>query len=75
MKKSVSGMRNYMVYFEAFGRKMRKTVMAENEMQAKEEVAKAIIFHKVELKKDDEFNEVIDLLDNTLFALGINKKK
>ncbi len=52
-------MRNYDVYFELYGKKMKVRVTAENEKYAKKEVEKKIIFHKVEITKE----ESMDILD------------
>jgi hypothetical protein len=56
-------MRNYTVMFEFYGKKMKTTVMAESDQHAKEIVRSKIIFHHVGRKPDDEFNEVVDILD------------
>ena len=58
-------MRNYDVYFELYGKKMKVRVTAENENYAKKEVEKKIIFHKVEIKKDesmDVLDKIFDIL-------------
>jgi hypothetical protein len=55
-------MRNFDVYFELYGKKMKARVMADNEETAKKEVQNRIIFHKVE-KPKEEFNEVMDMMD------------
>lgn len=57
--------RNYDVYFEMFGRKMRMRVLAENEQAAKEMVKEKIIFHKV-TKPDEAFNKCVDIIDNMI---------
>jgi hypothetical protein len=56
-------MREYHVYFELYGKKMRSTVFATNEEQAKEVVREKLTFHKVE-KSKSEFNEALDGIDN-----------
>jgi hypothetical protein len=61
-------MRNFDVYFELYGKKMKCRVMAENENDAKKEVEKKIIFHKVE-KPKEEFNDCMDIFDNILNIL------
>lgn len=55
-------MKNWTVYFEAFGRNLKITVTAESEEKAKDLVLQKIRFHKVE-KTKDEFNDVIDIID------------
>jgi hypothetical protein len=67
-------MKNYTIYFEIYGKKMKSTVMAENEEKAKELVKSKIIFHKVE-KSKDEFNEVVNMMDDLMNILDGNKRK
>lgn len=55
-------MRNFDVYFELYGKKMKARVIADNTENAKKEVQNRIIFHKVE-KPKEEFNEVMDMMD------------
>ncbi len=43
-----NAMKEYTVYFEIFGKKMKTTVRAFNEEQAKAFVKNKIVFHKVE---------------------------
>jgi hypothetical protein len=61
-------MRNFDVYFEIYGKKMKVRILAENENDAKKEVEKKIIFHKVE-KPKEEFNDSMDFFDNFLNIL------
>lgn len=56
-------MRNYVIYFELCGKKMKTTIVAENPEQAKEAIKHKIIFHKVE-KKKDEFNNIMEMMDD-----------
>jgi hypothetical protein len=49
-------MKEYRVYFEIFGKKMKTTVEAVSENQAKEMIKNRIIFHKIE----KEINNPID---------------
>lgn len=65
-------MKNYTIYFEIYGKKMKTTVMAINEENAKDLIISKIIFHKVE-KSKDEFNQAIDIMDDMLNFLGSNK--
>ena len=58
-------MRNFDVYFEIYGKKMKVRILAETENDAKKEVEKKIIFHKVE-KPKEEFNDSMDIFDNIL---------
>ena len=55
--------RNYIVFFEIFGRRMKTTVLAENEEQAKRKVIDKLVFHKVVIKQGDDFNDVMEILD------------
>lgn len=66
-------MKNYDIYFEMYGRKMKTTILAENEEKAKEAVLNKIIFHKVQVSKDD-FNDIIDLMDGIIDNLKNIKK-
>ncbi len=56
-------MKNYEVWFEVFGKKMKTTVTAENKVDAKIKVSEKIKFHKIEIKKEDVFNDCVDMLD------------
>ena len=40
-------MKNYDVYFELYGKKLRTTIIADSEAHAQEIVKNKIIFHKV----------------------------
>jgi len=55
-------MRNYDVYFEIFGKKMKTRVLAKNEIEAKESIKNAIKYHKV-VMPNEYFNEAMDNLD------------
>jgi 1-deoxy-D-xylulose 5-phosphate reductoisomerase len=63
--------KNFDVYFEIYGKKMKCVVLSENEEQAKEFVKNKIIFHKIQ-KSNDKFNEVMDVLND--FAEFLNSK-
>lgn len=67
-------MRNYDVYFEIYGNKMKATILAESEVAAKEAIKNKIAFHKVVLKPKDDFNDVIDMMDAFINGLGGKKK-
>ena len=54
-------MNQYKIYFEFFGRKMKTTITAKNESEAKQILARKIIFHKVE-KKEPDGGPVVDFL-------------
>jgi len=45
-------MKNFVVFFEIFGKRMKTTVRAKTEKEAKDIVAKRIIFHKVEIEEE-----------------------
>ena len=55
-------MKKYVVWFEAFGRKLRTTVEAENEYKAMDAVKNKIIFYKVVEKEPDELEGIKDIL-------------
>ena len=67
-------MKNYDVYFEIFGKKMKTTILAETMTEAKEKIINKIIFHKVTEKPQDEFNQSIDMLEDIIDILGGKKK-
>lgn len=58
-------MRNYDVYFELYGKKLKKRVLAKSEADAKKQIANDIVFHKT-VKANEEFNEVVDIIDNII---------
>lgn len=64
-------MRNFDVYFEIYGKKMKTTIMAEDPFDAQDKVMRKIKFNKIE-KTKDEFNQAIDFLD--IISGGINDK-
>lgn len=51
-------MKKYVVWFEAFGKKLRTTVEAENEYKAMDAVKNKIIFYKVVEKDSDELEQM-----------------
>ena len=55
--------RNFVVYFEIFGKKMKTTVLAETKELAEQEVRNTIIFHNTVQKKNDSFNKTVDIFD------------
>jgi hypothetical protein len=50
------------VWFEAFGKKLRTTVEAENEYKAMDAVKNKIIFYNVVEKEPDELEGIKDIL-------------
>lgn len=55
-------MKKYVVWFEAFGKKLRTTVEAENEYKAMDAVKNKIIFYNVVEKEPDELEGIKDIL-------------
>jgi hypothetical protein len=66
-------MKDFDVYFEIFGKKMKATVLAADKMAAENEIKNKIIFHKIEESKSD-FNKIDGLIDEMGDILGIKKK-
>ncbi len=66
-------MKNYTIYFEIYGKRMKTDVMAENEEKAKELIKSKIIFHRVE-KPKDEFNDAKDMMDDIFNLLGVKRR-
>lgn len=60
-------MKNYEVFFEIYGKKMKVNVLADNENDVKYRVMGKIKFHKI-IRKDSEFNKKLESLDD-LFDL------
>lgn len=52
-------MKNYTVYFEIYGKKLKVKIKAQSESVAKEMVRQKIIFHKVEDNTFD-FKDIFD---------------
>lgn len=67
---TLKGSKNYSVYFEIFGKKMKAKVLAESEEEAQQKVKSKIIFHKTVIEKKDEFNQAMDLMDGIMDILG-----
>lgn len=61
--------REYTVYFEIYGKKMRTTVLAKSESHAQEIVRSKLIIHKAE-KSQSEFNRILDITSEMLDKLG-----
>ena len=51
-------MKEYTIYFEIFGKKMKTTIYADSISEAKNKLKEKIIFHKI------EENNPIDFLQN-----------
>lgn len=62
-------MKNHTVYFEIFGKKMRTNILAESENDAKLKIQNKIIFHKIVVPADDEFNQIVDFFDSFIDSL------
>jgi len=65
--------KNFTVYFEIYGKKMKTKVMAKSAEEAKSKVSSRLIFHKVEVTPNDDFNEAIDMMNDLLNHLGGKK--
>lgn len=57
--------KEYIVYFEVFGKKMKTTVYANSEAEAKKKVLDAVVFHKV-TEGDKDFNDLAGIINNWL---------
>ena len=67
-------MKNYTVYFEIYGKKMKTRVLARDKVEAKARVAEKMIFHKVEADKVDDFNRCMDIINEIGSIIGNDKK-
>ncbi len=66
------GTTEYIVLFEVFGKKMKTTVIATSEKEAKKKVQGRMVFHKVEQKSEDRaFSDIMGKFD----VLGKKTKK
>lgn len=54
-------MKTFTVYFELFGKKMKHTLLAQSKEDAKYQVQKKIIFHKV-IEEKSVFDNIMDIL-------------
>ncbi len=61
--------KKYTVYFEFYGRKMKTTVTAKHEIEAKQKVHERLIFHSV-----NEIEENKNVMDFFTDIFGIGKK-
>ena len=52
-------MKEYTIYFEMFGKKMKTSIIALSEEMAKDRLKEKIIIHKVEeIKKNTDMNDI-----------------
>ena len=65
--------KNYSVYFEIYGKKMKAKVLAENMTEAQQKVKDKIIFHKTVSEGKDYFNKAMDLMNGITDVLGGKK--
>ena len=65
--------KNYSVYFEIYGKKMKAKVLAENMTEAQQKIKDKIIFHKTVADKEDYFNKSADMLNNIMDILSGKK--
>jgi hypothetical protein len=55
-------MKSYTIWFEFFGKKMKTTVLAQNQKEAREKLRDKIIIHQVRPSDDDFVKDFFDLL-------------
>lgn len=65
--------RNFTVYFEMYGRKMKTNVIAKSTDEAKRKVSERLIFHKIEITPNDEFNKAMNIMDDFMNIIGGKK--
>jgi len=58
--------RNYTVYFQIYGKKMKTTVLASSIEEAKNKVISKLIIDKVEVAQNDYFNKAMETIDEML---------
>jgi hypothetical protein len=54
-------MKQFTVYFELFGKKMKTEVFANSESDAKKRISEKIIFHKVEVGEETILKSIKDI--------------
>lgn len=62
-------MKNYWVFIEIFGKKMKVKIHASSEAEAREKVKQKIVFHKIAEEEPADFAKEINELINTLGGL------
>jgi ATP-dependent Zn protease len=67
-------MKNYTVYFEIYGKKIKSKVLAESMIDAQSRIKEKIKFHKVVEDEKDDFNQLTDILDSMINILGSKRK-
>lgn len=67
-------MKNYEVFFEIYGKRLKTTILAESEEKAREAVRNEIVFHKVVLKPVDIFDKNYDMFTNLMDIIEGKKK-
>lgn len=61
--------KDYTVYFEIYGKKLKVIILAESESEARQLVKDKIIFHKIE-KTKSAFNECVNSMEDILNILN-----
>lgn len=70
------GTREYIVWFEVFGKKMKTTVIATSEKEAMKKVQGRMVFHKVVEKSEDKaFSDIMGKFDEIFEVLDKKDKK
>ena len=54
-------MKEFTVYFEIYGKKMKTTITAESAIDARTAIRNSIIFHKVEAESDTVLQDLKDI--------------
>lgn len=62
-------MKNYTVYFEIYGKKMKVKILAENIKEAQDKIKNKIVFHKAVIEKKDLFNQATDKCNSIMDLL------
>lgn len=65
--------KNYSVYFEIYGKKMKVKILAESMTEAQQKVKDKIIFHKTVVEEKDDFNQAMDLMNGIIDVLDGKK--
>lgn len=64
--------KNYELFFELCGKKMKTTVLASSADHAKVILMNKIVFHKIKLA-DDDFNSALKTMDDLMNMFGMKR--
>jgi cytochrome c biogenesis protein ResB len=66
-------MNEYTIYFELYGKKLKTTILAKSEEDAKKMILSKIVFHKIVKENNKTFNQSKDVFNNIMDILNLKK--